>query len=169
MKSLKIIMGFILPLTFLTYSPSQASAAEIQPFINYATSSVLKFQAVPAQWSTPGVSKYQWFVNGKAVAGATKLSFSATQKSLGQKIQFEEVRSGVTSQSVTAKIGQVIVNVKPKVLFSGVSGDPVTTIPGVVSPKTSKATYQWYKGPIDIPGAKSANYQPATGDQGFKV
>ncbi len=169
MKSLKIIMGFILPLTFLTYSPSQASAAEIQPFINYATSSVLKFQAVPAQWSTPGVSKYQWFVNGKAVAGATKLSFSATQKSLGQKIQFKEVRSGVTSQSVTAKIGQVIVNVKPKVLFSGVSGDPVTTIPGVVSPKTSKATYQWYKGPIDIPGAKSANYQPATGDQGFKV
>jgi hypothetical protein len=169
MKSLKILMGFILPLTLLTLSPTTASAIDVQPFINYSNASGLQFQAVPAQWSSTGNSKYQWFLNGKAVAGATKLSFRASQKFRGQKIQFRETRSGVTAQSVVAKVGQVIVNVKPQVTFSQTSANSVTITPGLISPKNSKVSYQWYKGPIDIPGAKSVNYQPATGDQGFKI
>jgi beta-glucanase (GH16 family) len=68
-----------------------------------------------------------------------------------------------------AKVGQVIVNIKPKAIFVGDQSNTVTVTPGVVSPKTSKVAYQWHKGPIDIPGAKSINYKPATGDQGFKI
>ena len=169
MKSLRLALALLVSISLVTLIPTNAVAADATPMINYTDNSGLSFQAVPAQWQTAGKSTYQWFVNGKAIKGATKLGFKATTKQKGQRIEFKEVRNSTTVSSVVAKVGQVIVNIKPTAIFVGDQSSTVTVTPGVVSPKTSKVAYQWHKGPIDIPGAKLINYKPATGDQGFKI
>ena len=169
MRILRIVLAFLLPLCLLILSPSTALAANANPMITYSDNSGLNFQAIPAQWPKAGVSKYQWYINGKAVAGGTKLALKVSAKQKGQKIQFKDTQSGITSSSVIAKIGQVIVNITPTITFSGSELNTATLTPGSVSPKASKVTYKWYKGPIDIAGATNVTYSPATGDQGFRI
>lgn len=169
MKFVRVALALLIPFSLVILLPTAAVAANVVPMMNYADSSGLSFVSVPAQWSAAGSSKYQWFVNGKAVSGATKLSFKATAKQRGQRIEFRETRAGATSASVTAKVGQIIVNLKPTVSYSGVELNSASVVPGLISPKASKVTYQWHKGPIDIAGAKAVTYKPATGDQGFKI
>lgn len=169
MKHLRFVLALLIPLSFLTFIPTTAVAATIAPMMNYTDSSGLNFVAVPAQWSAPGSSKFQWFLGGKAVSGATKLSFKVTAKQKGQRIEFRETRAGSVSSSPTVKVGQIIVNIKPTVRFVGDQVNTATVTPGVISPKNAKIVYQWHKGPIDIANAKSATYKPATGDQGFKI
>ena len=171
MKSLKVSLAFLIFLLPLIVSQSFANGvvASIPPQIEYVDNSGLSFRAVPAKWETDQKNTYQWFVNGKAVAGATKLNFKATVKQKNQSIQFKEIGSLGTSVSVIGKIGQVIVNEKPKVVFTDSNSNKVIASPGSYSPKTAKVSFQWYKGPIDIAGAKAATYQTATADQGFKI
>lgn len=171
---IKILRGLLASLIFLTPLTSgvvdaQAVVAVVQPQITYSDNTGVNFLAIPAQWATPQKNSFQWFVNRKAVVGANKLSFKATAKQKNQSIQFKEIGSLGTAVSVIGKIGQVIVNTKPTIVFTDSSNSMVKVNPGSVSPKISKVTYQWYKGPIDIPGAKLETYAPATGDQGFKI
>ena len=169
MRNFRLILASLLTLVALGLPVADASAAERAPHITYSDSSGLKFLAIPAIWKDSGKSTYQWYVNGKAVPGATKLNFTVNKTLLGKKIQLKESRSGTVSSSVVGVIGQIIVNSKPQIEEVADSTAPLRVIPGVISPKTSKVVYQWYKGPIDIPGAKSASYKPATADQGFKI
>ena len=174
MKIFRTLLAFLISVSVLSIATSGASAAEVvmAPQITYSDNSGLNFVAIPAKWSETTQSSYQWWVNGKAVAGATKLSFKATAKQKNQRIQFKESAkstSAALATSVVAKIGQVIVNIKPKVAFNGGPNNSVAITAGLVSPKGSKVAYQWYKGPIDIGGAKSVVYTPATSDQGFKI
>ena len=171
---IKILRGLLASLILLTPLASgevdaQAVVAVVQPQITYSDTTGVNFLAIPAQWATPQKNSFQWFVNGKAVAGANKLGFKATAKQKNQSIQFKEIGSLGTAVSVIGKIGQVIVNAKPSIAFTDSSNSMVKVNPGTVSPKSSKVTYQWYKGPIDITGAKLDTYAPATGDQGFKI
>jgi beta-glucanase (GH16 family) len=140
-----------------------------QPQINYSDNSGLSFAVAPASISGLKNAKLQWFVNGKAVAGATKAAFKATAKQKNQSIQVKATAAGVTAASVVGRIGQVIVNVKPTVALLNPAGNKLMTNPGMFSPKTAKVTYQWYKGPVEIDGAKAATYSPAGIDEGFKV
>ena len=170
-KLLSTLLAFLFFLTSVIIGQSAAHGVVpiIPPQITYADNSGLSFRAIPAKWATDQKNTYQWFVNGKAVAGGTKLTYKATAQQKNQSIQFKEIGSMGTSVSVIAKIGQVIVNEKPTVIFADTSSSKVITSNGSFSPKTAKVTYQWYKGPIDIGGAKSATYTPATADQGFKI
>lgn len=169
MRIFRLILAPLLILVTLGLPVAEASAAERAPHITYSDSSGLKFLAIPAIWKDSGKSSYQWSVNGKAVQGATKLNFTVNKSLLGKKIQLKESRSGIVSSSVVGVIGQIIVNSKPQIEELADATAPLRVIPGVISPKTSKVVYQWYKGPIDIPGAKFASYKPATADQGFKI
>lgn len=171
---IKILRGLLASLILLTPLASgavdaQAVVAVVQPQITYSDNTGVNFLAIPAQWAAPQKNSFQWFVNGKAVAGANKLGFKATAKQKNQSIQFKEIGSLGTAVSVIGKIGQVIVNGKPTIVFTDSSNSMVKVNPGTVSPKSSKVTYQWYKGPIDLTGAKLDTYAPATGDQGFKI
>ena len=140
-----------------------------QPQITYSDNSGLSFNADAQSLGGLQNPKFQWFVNGKAVSGATKTAFKATSKQKNQSIQLKVTAGGVTASSVVAKIGQVIVNVKPVAAFADATGKKAVVTAGSYSPKTAKVSYQWYKGPIDIAGAKTASYNPATADQGFKI
>lgn len=170
-KFLRTLLAFLIFITPMTMGQvgAQGIVAIKPPQITYVDTTGLSFRATPAQWGTEQKNTYQWFVNGKAAAGGTKLTFKTTEKQKNQTIQFKEIGSLGTSVSVIAKIGQVIVNEKPQVVFSDSSSNKVIATAGSFSPKTAKISYQWYKGPIDISGAKSASYQPATADQGFKI
>ena len=169
MRNFRLILAPLFTLVALGLPVAQASAADRIPYVTYSDSTALKFLAIPAIWKESGKSTYQWYVNGKAVPGATKLNFAANKGLLGKKIQLKESRSGTTSASVVGVIGQIIVNSKLQIEGLADSTSSLRVIPGVVSPKTSKVVYQWYKGPIDIPGAKLASYKPATADQGFEI
>ncbi|CAN2227237.1 SKN1 Beta-glucanase/Beta-glucan synthetase [Candidatus Nanopelagicaceae bacterium] len=171
MKSLKGSLAFLISCALLLL-PAISSAhadASTQPEFAYSDNTGLNFAALPTSFSGMASSKIQWFVNGKAVAGATKAAFKATAKQKNQSIQLKVTSNGVTASSNVNKIGQVIVISKPVVSFADTTNSKVVVTPAVVSPKTAKVSYQWYKGPIDIAGAKSASYQPATADQGFKI
>jgi len=170
-KTLRTLLAVALSALTLSLGLSPAISDEkvSPPAISYSDNSGLSFIATPAKPSVTSKSSYQWLVGGKAVAGANKLTFKASAKQKNQSIQFKEVAAGKTFVSVIGKIGQVIVNVKPVVSFTEASNTLKITEPGSVSPKGSKVTYQWYKGSIDITGAKFATYNPATGDQGLEV
>jgi beta-glucanase (GH16 family) len=168
LRALLAFLVFLLPIT-LGGAQAQGVIATVPPQITYADNSGLNFLAIPATWPVAQKNTYQWFVNGKAVAGGTKLSFRATVKQKNQTIQFKEFGSMGTSVSVLGKIGQVIVNIKPSVSIPDLASNKVVASAGSYSPKSTSVTFQWYKGPIDIAGAKSATYSPATADQGFKI
>ena len=171
MKSVKGSLAFLISISlFVLVVPFSANAdTVIQPQINYSDNSGLSFAVAPASISGLKNPKLQWFVNGKAVAGATKATFKATAKQKNLSIQVKATAAGVTASSVVGKIGQVIVNVKPTVSLVNPAGNKLVTSPGVFSPKTAKVAYQWYKGPLEIDGAKSSTYAPAGIDEGFKV
>jgi hypothetical protein len=169
MRNFRLILAALLTLVALGLPVAEASEAERAPYLTYSDNSGLKFLALPAIWKDSGKSTFQWFVSGKAIPGATKLSFTVNKSLLGKKIQFKESRSGTISSSVVGVVGQIIINSKPQIEKLGGEVSSLKVIPGVISPKSSKVIYQWYKGPIDIPGAKLASYKPATADQGFKI
>jgi beta-glucanase (GH16 family) len=170
-KSLRALLAFLVFLSLLTAGGTQAQgiSAITPPQITYSGNSGLSFLAIPAKWSVAQKNTYQWFVNGKAVRGANKLAFKATTKQKNQRIKFKEIGSLGTSVSVVGKIGQVIVNTKPSVSIVDASNNKVTVLPGAYSPKSARVTFQWYKGPIEISGAKSSTYVPAAIDEGFRI
>ena len=170
-KSFRALLAFLVFFSLIAVSQTQAqgTVATVPPQITYADNTGLNFLAIPAKWPVAQKNTYQWFVNGKAVSGGTKLSFKATAKQKNQRIQFKEIGSMGTSVSVIGKIGQVIVNEKPAVTLLSSSSNKVVATSGSYSPKTAKVTFQWYKGPIEIAGAKTSTYIPAAIDEGFRI
>lgn len=166
--SLAFLIFSLFLLTLISPISAQADVS-LQPQITYTDNSGLSFTADAKSLGGLQSPKFQWFVNGKAVSGAIKAAFKATSKQKNQSIQLKVTAGGITVSSVVAKIGQVIVNVKPVVTFADSAAKKVVVTAGSFSPKTAKVSYQWYKGPIDIAGAKTASYSPATADQGFKI
>ena len=170
-KSFRTLLAFLVFFSLIAVSQTQAqgTVATVPPQITYADNTGLNFLAIPAKWPVAQKNTYQWFVNGKAVSGGTKLSFKATAKQKNQRIQFKEIGTTGTAVSVIGKIGQVIVNEKPAVSLLSSSSNKVIATSGSYSPKTAKVTFQWYKGPIEIAGAKTSTYIPAAIDEGFRI
>lgn len=171
MKATKALLASLLSILLLSILPPLSAQADVaqQPQFIYSDNTGLNFAAVSTSISGLQSPKLQWIVNGKSVSGATKATFKATAKQKNQSIQLKVTSASGSAVSVVAKIGQVIVNVNPSVAFADSTNNRVVITAGSVSPKTAKVSYQWYKGAIDIAGAKTTDYSPATGDQGFKI
>ena len=171
MKSVKVSLAFLVSLSLLALVSPFSAQADVskQPQIVYSDNTGLNLSVVPTSMSGLKSPKLQWFVGGKAVTGATKATFKATAKQKNQSIQLKVTAAGTTVSSVVGTIGQVIVNVKPTVTLTDASGSKVITNQGSFSPKSAKVSYQWFKGPIEIPEEKAATYTPVAIDQGFKI
>ena len=171
MKSAKVSLAFLLSFSLLALVSPFSAQADVskQPQIVYSDNTGLNLAVVPTSINGFKAPKLQWFVGGKAVAGATKAAFKASAKQRNQSIQLKVTASDGSASSVAAKIGQVIVNVKPTASLVDASGSKAIATAGVFSPKSAKVTYQWFKGPVEIEGAKSATYSTAGIDQGFRV
>ena len=164
-------MASLVFLLIISVFPTKTATAETQslPQIEYKDASGLKLSVNRASIAALKNPKFQWLVGGKSIIGANKSTFIATPKLRNKSIQVKVEADGSFIFSRVSNIGQVIVNTKPTVVFTDDTQNEVTVKPGSVSPSSSKVVYQWYKGPIDIPNAKSVNYIPATSDQGFKI
>ena len=77
MKSLKGSLAFLISFSLLALAAPFSAQADvsIQPQIIYSDNTGLNFAVTPASISGVKSPKFQWFVNGKAVAGATKSAF----------------------------------------------------------------------------------------------
>lgn len=170
-KSARTLLASLLLLSIVSVIPTLTASAETLsvPHIEYSDASGLKFSVSRASIAAIKTPKFQWLVDGKNISGANKSAFTASVKQKNRSIQLRVSTNGTTISSVVGRIGQVIVNTKPTVVFSDETQNKVTVKAGVVSPASAKVIYQWYKGPIDIPNAKSASYTAATSDQGFKI
>ena len=170
-KSVKGVLASLILLLIIGLTPtlSAKAAPPTAPQLEYTDASGLNLSVNRKSISTLANPKFQWLVGGKVVSGATKSSFKASVKQRNQSIQLKVTASDGSASSVAAKIGQVIVNVKPSATLADASGSKAIATAGVFSPKTAKVTYQWFKGPVEIEGAKSATYSSAGIDQGFKV
>lgn len=106
-----------------------------------------KLTAVPGKWDKSGLTvKYQWFVKGKAVKGATKSTFSVPASAVGKPITLKETVSkpGLTTVSATAsatkKVTKSTAKVKGKLAKSSIKKNKSTTItvtvkaPGIAKP-----------------------------------
>ena len=91
MKSFRALLASLVFLSLITIGDTQAQGvvATVPPQITYVDNTGLNFLAIPAKWPAAQKNTYQWFVNGKAVSGGTKLSFKATAKQKNQRIQFK--------------------------------------------------------------------------------
>ena len=91
MKSVKGSLAFLISLSLLALVVPFSAQADVstQPQIIYSDNTGLNFAVAPASISGVKSPKFQWFVNGKAVAGATKTTFKATTKQKNQRIQLK--------------------------------------------------------------------------------
>lgn len=174
MRSLRVLLAALITFTSLLNSTNQSQASLLNeaPLVSYLDESGLRLVATRAKWAVPTTTKYQWFVDGKAVPGATKLTFIARASDRNKSIQFREsfsTSNQLAASSAIARIGHVIVNRAPRIVFGDESNKTLRVEAGVVSPKSVKVAFQWYRGFIDISGQTKGIYALATADQGTRV
>jgi surface-anchored protein len=120
---------------------------------------------------------YQWLVDGKAVAGATKSTYTVTAGDAGKKISVTVTasKSGYTATSATST--QVSVAkaankafTKSSVKVTGKAQVAKTlTAKTTFSPKADKVSYQWLRNGKSIKGATKSTYKVAAADAGKKL
>jgi hypothetical protein len=103
MKSLKGSLAFLVSFSLLALVVPFSAQADVavQPQIVYSDNTGLNLAVVPASISGVKSPKLQWFVGGKAVAGATKTAFKATAKQKNQSIQLKVTAAGTAGQLLT--------------------------------------------------------------------
>ena len=91
MKSVKVSLAFLVSLSLLTLAAPFSAQADVskQPQIIYSDNTALNLAVVPTSINGFKSPKLQWFVGGKALAGATKATFKATPKQKNQSIQLK--------------------------------------------------------------------------------
>ena len=174
MGRLRVLLAALIFILILCNPIAHAQTKTLlqSPIIAYSDTSGLRFIATPAKWTSPREPKYQWIVGGKAIPGATKLTYRAVVQDRNKTIQFQETYSDSSREIVTSvvgRIGQVIINQSPQIVFTDETNKALRVVAGLVSPRNARVTYQWYRGFIDIAGQKKNTYALVTSDQGAKL
>ena len=108
-------------------------------------------KAVVGTWKpAPTAVSYQWFANGRKVAGATKPSLAIAPALAGKKltVRVTGARSGYVTTSVTSASTTVakgtFTAAKPRISGTAKVGRTLSVLHGTWSPKPSAVRYQWY-------------------------
>jgi hypothetical protein len=102
---------------------------------------------------------YQWYLNGTAVAGATKATLKLTSVTTAKAGSYSVVVTNSLG-SVTSSPAVVTVDVAPAITTQPVSltvNQGATATLSVVATGTPSPTYQWYFGATAYPGGTSAS------------
>ncbi|MDR1791012.1 MAG: WD40 repeat domain-containing protein, partial [Propionibacteriaceae bacterium] len=135
-----------------------------------------KLTAKAGTWSPAAQLTYNWYRNGKAIAGAYKSTYTLTAKDLGKKITvkvtgYRNNYAKTPKKSVaTVKIGLGELILKPAPIISGTGkvGSTLTAKAGTWKPAVKKA-YQWYRNGKAIKGATKSTYKLVKADAGKKI
>ncbi|WP_327117552.1 hypothetical protein OG206_18865 [Streptomyces sp. NBC_01341] len=118
-------------------------------------------------WSVNPVSyAYQWYADGKAVAGATGQGYTLPASLLGRKVTVTVTAGAADGAAVASTSAAVTVaqgtapkaTTAPKVTGSAKVGSKLTVSPGVWSPAATSYAYQWKAEGKAIAGATAAAY-----------
>jgi 5'-nucleotidase len=126
-------------------------------------------------WDPRPVSmSYRWYLNGKAIKGATSKSLKLTKSMIGDKITFRAVgkKAGYPTEirySDAVKVYRAF-SKTPRPTISGTpkAGHTVKAVAHRWSPSASHK-YQWYRNGVAIKGADEKAYKLTSSDKGKKI
>ncbi|MBD8059724.1 glycoside hydrolase family 3 C-terminal domain-containing protein [Cellulomonas sp. JH27-2] len=132
-----------------------------------------KLTATVASHTSGSTLGYQWLRNGKAIAGATKSTYTAVAADAKTQVSVKvtATKSGSTAVSSTSApvtvLGKLVLST-PAIKGSAVKG---STVKATVDTHTSGATlsYQWKRDGKAITGAKASSYKVVKADVGTKL
>jgi hypothetical protein len=140
--------------------------------------------ANPGTWKPAGATfGYQWYRNGKAIAGATERGYTVTAADHGTKLRVQVTGSldGYPNLSKKSASSSKVANGQFKPGTVEVTGEPavdstLTADEGTWTSKNSAALtlqpvfrYQWYAAGKAVKGATARTFTPASTHRGKKV
>lgn len=133
--------------------------------------------ASPGSWSPSATPTFQWLADGRAVAGATAQTFTPTARQRRATITVRVVarREGYAAKAATSSAtravatGRLAISRPPRVTGSAGVGSTLTVSPGVLSPATASARYQWLRDGRAIAGATGRTRKVSTNDVGRRL
>lgn len=150
------------PRVMLTGSPTIAGT--------YAVGSTLT--ARPGTWSGGVKLSYRWFVDGKAIGGATGSSHKIASSQGSRKIRVDVTgaKSGYTTAVKPSPTSAKIFTAAaiPKISGSRAVGRKLTLIKGSWM-SGSTTSYRWYANGAPINGATRSSYTPTSGTAGKQI
>ncbi|CAM3881399.1 S8 family serine peptidase [Aquirufa aurantiipilula] len=147
-------LGCPSPRAAVVVSVKDAPTASINPFGDLT---VCQGASVSIQGKASDNTLIQWYLNGKAITGATSLTYKATTKGKFEMVASYGGSCPVTTQALNINVGTVPT---PAVTYSS----------GILQAPANASVYQWYFGITAISGANQASYIPVqTGAYQVKV
>lgn len=132
--------------------------------------------AAPAQ---PGTStRYEWFVDGRVVRGATGAALLLRPEHVGRRISarahlsahaYSPAVEPVAAPATRVAAGVLTVRSAPRVEGTPRVGSRLVAVPGTYAPSSVKVRYQWFAGGRRIAGATKRTFRPVTAQRGRRL
>lgn len=136
----------------------------------------VKLVAKPGTWTSGTKLKYQWYVDGAAVSGATASAYVPSTSDAGKTVKVK-VTGRKTGFLPTAKVSKetpkiskpsTLTTAKPKISGSVKVGQKLTVKRGTWTANTT-FTYRWYRDGSAISGATKSTYVLTKADRGHAI
>jgi surface antigen len=133
--------------------------------------------ASPGTWSPAATPAFQWYADGRAIAGATAPTFTPTSRERRASIRVRVTarRAGYASATATSSstaavgTGRIEVATSPRITGSPSVGAVVTVDPGTYSPAAASVRYQWLRDGKAIAGATGRSRKVSSADVGRRL
>jgi len=134
---------------------------------------------VPGTWGpSPVTLRYQWFVDGTAISGATGTKFTPRAADLGKVITVavtgskSAYASATKTSAASAPVALGAISLPaPKISGTVHVGKTLTASVGTTAPAATSLTfaYQWSANGVEIDGATSRTFVPTTAEIGKRL
>lgn len=134
-----------------------------------------KVTAAPGDWTATAKLSYQWSVDGRAIAGATKQYHTVTPAELRRTLTVKVTGSGpafVTASQTSAASEAAVpgtIALKPVIAGKTVVGSNVSARTSGLTPKSATLSYRWYRDGVPIAGATKQKHTLSKNDVGTRV
>ena len=150
------VTGSVAPATFArTGPPTIAGTPQVDRPLTAAT----------GVWTPNGTPTYQWFIDGRAVSGATSTTYTPGVEDLRKQVTVKVTmrRAGYTTTSSVSEASAAVLpgtfqsTSDPRITGTPRVGQTLTAHPGGWSP-TPTLSYHWYADGVAIPGATETTF-----------
>lgn len=133
--------------------------------------------ARPGTWKPSGVElEFQWYRNGKAIAGADSANYALTAADKGKRLTVKvtgTLAGGDSKSRVSKRTGSVAAGILkaavPKITGDATVGSTLTAAAGAWEPENVTFRYRWYRSGKLIKGATGIDYAIASRDAGKRL
>jgi len=150
--------------------------ATTTPAISGTPKAGITLTAKTGTWTTGTTLKYQWYVNGSTVSGATAKTYTPKATDAGKTVKVK-VTGSKTGYAPTAKVSKptpeiarlsTLSTVTPRVAGTLAVGQRLEAIRGSWTSGTTYS-YRWYRGYTAISGATGKTYVLTKADKGHRI